>query len=138
MGRRKAREITFKCIYKLAYGQAVMESKDTEIFNITEDNDEEITGEDKIFIADLIAGISANLENIDVLILSKLKNWTKERIFKVDLAVLRMAVYELVYTDVPFKVAINESIEIVKKYGDDNSPSFVNGVLREIVSDREK
>lgn len=138
MGRRKAREITFKCIYKLAYGQAVMESKDTAIFNITEEIDEEITGDDKIFIADLIAGISTNLEKIDFLILSKLKNWTKDRIFKVDLAVLRMAVYELGFTEVPFKVAINESLEIVKKYGDDNSPSFVNGVLREIVSGREK
>jgi len=137
MGRRKAREISFKCIYKLAYGQAVMENKDTAIFNITEDNDEEVTGEDKIFIADLIEGISTNLENIDSLILSKLKNWTIDRIFKVDLAILRMAVYELEYTDVPFKVAINESIEIVKKYGDEKSPSFVNGVLREIVADRE-
>lgn len=138
MGRRKAREISFKCIYKLAYGQAVMESKDTAIFNITEESDEEVTGEDKIFIADLIQGISQNLEKIDELILSKLKNWSIDRIFKVDLAILRMSVYELEYTPVPFKVAINEAIEIVKKYGDDKSASFVNGVLREIISGREK
>ncbi len=138
MGRRKAREISFKCIYKLAYGQTVMENKDTAIFNITEDSDEEVTGEDKIFIAELIAGICSNLEAIDSLILSKLKNWTKERIFKVDLAILRMAAYEIKYTEVPFKVAINESIEIIKKYGDEKSVSFVNGVLREIVSDEEK
>lgn len=138
MGRRKAREITFKCIYKLGYGQPVTEGKDTEIFNITDDIDEEITGADKTFITDLIEGITDNLEKIDNNILSKLKNWTKERIFKVDLAVLRMAVYELDFTDVPFKVAINEALEIVKKYGNDKSSSFVNGVLREIVAGREK
>ena len=72
------------------------------------------------------------------MILAKLKNWSIERIFKIDLAILRLAVYEIHFMDnIPPKVAVNEAVELAKKYGNDASSNFVNGVLREIIKDRE-
>lgn len=85
-----------------------------------------------------MCGIKENEEKIDNMILAKLKNWSIERIFKIDLAILRLAVYELNFMDaIPPKVAINEAVELAKKYGNDASSNFVNGVLREIIKDRE-
>ena len=72
------------------------------------------------------------------MILAKLKNWSIERIFKIDLAILRLAVYEINFMEgIPQKVAVNEAVELAKKYGNDTSSNFVNGVLREIIKDRE-
>ena len=76
------------------------------------------------------------MNKIDEQILSKLKNWTIARIFKIDLAILRLAIYEIIYTDTPYKVAINEAVELAKKYGNDESYTFVNGVLREIAKEK--
>ena len=72
------------------------------------------------------------------MILAKLKTWSIERIFKIDLAILRIADYEINFMDgVPVKVAVNEAVELAKKYGNDASSNFVNGVLREIIKDKE-
>jgi len=57
--------------------------------------------------------------------------------FKINLVLLKLAIYEILYTDTPYKVAINEAIEIAKKYGDDSSPNFVNGILASIVKESE-
>ena len=77
-------------------------------------------------------------EDIDKMILSKLKNWTIDRIFKIDLAILRLAIYEIMYfEDMPVKVAANEAVELAKKYGNDSSQNFVNGVIREVIKEKE-
>ena len=136
MSRRKVRDMAFKYIYAMSYGK-----KDTQnvIDSILESYEEEITmleGEDKEFFDFLTTGVEQNLEEIDKSILSKLKNWTISRIFKIDLAVLRLAIYEVLYTEVPYKVAINEAVELAKKYGNDESYTFVNGVLREIAKEK--
>ena len=65
------------------------------------------------------------------------KDWKIERISKVDLVLLKLAIYEMLYTDTPYKVAINEVIEIAKRYGEDNSPNFINGILASIVKESE-
>ena len=86
----------------------------------------------------LLCGISEHEKEIDDMILAKLKNWSIERIIKIDLAILRLAVYEIAFTEgIPPKVAVNEAVELAKKYGNDASSNFVNGVLREILKDRE-
>lgn len=136
MSRRKVRDMAFKYIYAMSYGK-----NDTQnvIDSILESYEEEITmleGEDKEFFDFLTTGVEQNLEEIDKSILSKLKNWTISRIFKIDLAVLRLAIYEVLYTEVPYKVAINEAVELAKKYGNDESYTFVNGVLREIAKEK--
>ena len=134
MSRRRARDITFKYVYAMHFGQGNDEEiLDTIITSIEEDKKIPLEDDEKTFMDSAINGIKINLEEIDEIILSKLKNWTKQRIFKVDLAILRLAVYELLYDKtVPYKVVINEAVELAKKYGNDESYNFVNGVLGEI------
>ena len=60
-----------------------------------------------------------------------------ERISKINLVLLKLAIYEILYTETPFKVVINEAVELAKKYGDDTSPNFVNGILASIVKESE-
>lgn len=86
----------------------------------------------------LIAPIKENLEDIDKAITSAAPEWPLNNINRVDLAILRVATHELLYTDTPPKVAIDEAVEIAKKYGAENSSSFVNGVLGTILATIDK
>lgn len=138
MSRRKARDITFKYVYSTLYGES--ELQDTLESIITADSEElkSLSLEEKEYFDKVSCGIKENIEEIDSVILSKLKNWTIARIFKIDLAILRLATYEIMYfDDMPPKVAVNEAVELAKKYGNDASSNFVNGVLREIIKDKE-
>ncbi|MDE7425159.1 MAG: transcription antitermination factor NusB [Lachnospiraceae bacterium] len=79
------------------------------------------------------------LEEIDAIIESVSEGWKLKRMFKVDLAIMRLAVYEMKYDEeIPVSVAINEAVEIAKKYGQDSSPSFVNGILAKVADVIEK
>ena len=71
-----------------------------------------------------VLGIEKNLKS----------DWKIERISKIDLAILKLAIYEIKYKELPFKVVINEAVELAKKYGEDTSKNFVNGVLASIVN----
>ncbi len=84
----------------------------------------------------LLCGIKNNQQKIEEDIKTNLKeNWKIGRISKVNLSILKLAIYEIKYTQVPFKVAINEAVELAKKYGDENSKTFVNGILASIVKE---
>jgi N utilization substance protein B len=86
----------------------------------------------------LIEGTVNNLEKIDNMIKSKLKNWDFERISNIDKAVLRFSIFSLLFeNDVPDKVIINEAIEIVKKFGGKDSYKFINGILDAIKKTKE-
>ena len=81
-------------------------------------------------------GISNNRLAIDEKIKSHLKDWDFNRINKVDLAILRLAIYEICYIDdIPCKVSINEAVELSKAFGEESSSSFVNGILAEIIKE---
>ena len=83
-------------------------------------------------------GISQHQEDIDEKIKSHLKDWDFGRINKIDLALLRLAIYEICYEpDIPCKVSVNEAVELSKAYGEDSSSSFVNGILAEIIKEIE-
>ncbi len=71
----------------------------------------------------------AKREELDKIIENNLVDWTLSRISKTDLAILRLAFYEIVYLQQPFKVIINEAVELAKRYSPDKSPAFINGVL---------
>jgi len=94
--------------------------------------DGDIPGDIRGFSADLIEKTIAEIDNIDALIDKYSKNWELKRLSAVDKSILRMSIYELLYTSVPAAVAINEGIELAKIYGGDASGQFINGILDSI------
>ena len=89
----------------------------------------------RIFAEELVSGVMENRDEIDKKIVEKSKNWALSRMAKVDLNILRLAFYELMFReDIPRKVTINEAIEIAKKFGTDDSPAFINGMLDEMAA----
>lgn len=95
--------------------------------------------EDVAYIQDKFHNILETLEKIDPLIEDISEGWKLKRMCKVDLAIMRLAVYEMKYDEeIPVSVAINEAVEIAKKYGQDSSPSFVNGILAKVADVIEK
>lgn len=135
MSRKKARDNAFKCVYELEFGMS--ESLDKILENCYEDNDNK--PDEKEYIEMVLKGVKENLEEIDNIILSKLKNWSLERIAKIDLAILRLAIYEINYMDdIPVKVSANEAVELAKTYGNNDSKSFVNGVIAKVIESKEE
>ena len=89
------------------------------------------------FLSQLVRGVLSNLEVIDSNISKYLENWNIERLGLTDQAIIRIATYELVYTDTPNLVCINEAIELSKKYSDEKVSKMINGVLDKIYHERE-
>jgi N utilization substance protein B len=133
MDRTQIREQAFKLIYSLEIQKTDKLKEAIDLF--IEAN--EITSQKAIdYIEDAILGIEDNKKEIDSKIEQNLKQeWKIERISKIDLSILRLAIYEILYKEVPFKVAINEAVELAKKYGEDASKKFVNGILASVVKD---
>lgn len=89
------------------------------------------------FLSILVNGVIDNLEDIDKGITKYLENWNIERLGLTDQAIIRIATYELLYTDTPNLVCINEAIELSKKYSDEKVSKMINGVLDKIYHERE-
>ena len=89
------------------------------------------------FLTSIINGVIGNLERIDNSISKYLENWNIERLGLTDQAIIRIATYELLYTDTPNLVCINEAIELSKKYSDEKVSKMINGVLDKIYHERE-
>ncbi|MCJ8006789.1 transcription antitermination factor NusB [Lederbergia wuyishanensis] len=86
-----------------------------------------------LFLQNLVEGTLKNLQEIDQEISKHLENWSIDRLSKVDVNILRLAIYEIKFSiDVPENVAINEAIEVAKKFGDDKSGKFINGILSKV------
>ncbi len=135
MSRKKARDNAFKCIYELEFGRDENLNKILE--NCYEENDNK--PDEMEYIEMVLKGVKENLAEIDSIILSKLKNWSIERIAKIDLAILRLAIYEIIYVeDIPEKVSANEAVELAKTYGNNDSKSFVNGVIAKVIESKEE
>ena len=126
-------EKKFKLIYSL---EIQKQNELEEVIELYEQSNEITDQKAKVYIKDTVFGIEKNREDILEQIEKNLKtDWKLERISKIDLAILKLAIYELKYTDIPFKVAINEAVELAKKYGEDSSKNFVNGILASIVKE---
>ena len=108
----------------------------TEVIADTDSNEK--TKLDSPFLKDIINGVINNQKDIDIYIRKYMTNWDIERLGPTDQAIIRIAVYELVYTDTPNLVCINESIEIAKKYSDDKVVKMINGVLDKIYHEEEE
>lgn len=130
MNRREIRETSMKLLYEISingyeYSQAIENFKEN-----SEDETEKIQDNDIEYIKDLLKGIYDNLDEIDKNIEKYLINWKLERLSKIDLAILRICTYEMLFMpDIPDTVSINEGIELAKKYSADKSAAFINGVL---------
>ncbi len=134
MGRKKARDNAFKCVYQLEFSK---DRKVDEILNFCYEENENENDEIE-YISKAVNGVKNNIEDIDKIILENLKNWTIDRIAKIDLAIIRLAIYEIIYEkDIPVKVSANEAVELAKEYGNNDSKSFVNGILAKVIKDKE-
>lgn len=135
MNRSAMREEAFKMIYSMQIQK--VENKEEQIELYIESNNIN-NKEAQEYIKDVALGIEEYQEKIDNQIKQNLKeNWKIERISKIDLSILRLAIYEIEYKEIPYKVAINEAVELAKKYGEDTSKNFVNGILASIVKEEK-
>ncbi len=133
MGRRQARECAVQFLYSSDFNKNEGLEEMLEDFFDTGLQDT-LNANDKKFAEEIIRGTLEQLQNIDELIQNNTTGWAKDRIAKVDLAVLRLALYEIEYRDdIPDSVAIDEAVELAKKYSTDESGGFVNGVIGKIV-----
>ncbi len=131
MNRRKARENAFIAIFSASFGP--IRAKEAAL-GLAEVSD--IESDD--FSRSIVEAYDNNAEFIDEKIKENLRDWKFERLSKISVAVLRLAISELYYAgDNPSSVVINEAVEIAKQYGDDNDYQFVNGVLSAIQKNRE-
>ena len=134
MKRTETRELAFRLIYSIEI-QKNMDEEQVELF-LQENEIEEKAEID--YIKQIFNGIKENKEEILSLIENNLKEkWSVDRISKIDFAILEVAIFELIYSKLPYKVVINEAVELAKKYGNDNSKSFVNGILASIVKEKK-
>ncbi|MDN6626337.1 MAG: transcription antitermination factor NusB [Pisciglobus halotolerans] len=136
--RREIREKALQTLFQLSVNKEL--SKEIAMIQALEsDQDDEVTEEEiPAYLRFLVIGVLENQELIDQKIQSCLEKWSINRLAKTDLLIMRIAVFEIVYVeDVPDRVALNEALEITKRYSDDKSRKFVNGVLANIVKDEK-
>lgn len=133
MKRSAIRELAFQLIYSLEIQKEEKLEDQIELYlecNEVEEN------EAKEYIKDAVIGINENIKEIQELIQKNLKaDWQLDRISKIDLSLLKLAIYEIKYKKIPYKVAINECLELSKKYGEESSKNFVNGILASVVKE---
>ena len=133
MKRSAIRELAFQLIYSLEIQKHEDLEEQIELYlecNEVEEN------EAKEYIKDAVYGIKDNINEIQKLIEKNLKaDWKIDRISKIDLSLLKLAIYEIKYKKIPYKVAINECLELSKKYGEESSKNFVNGILASVVKE---
>lgn len=139
MPRRLARMKAFQFLY----GQGFCEAKNQQelenafiVFPDKESTLEKPTCEG--FVWELISGVWNNIQKLDTIIQKHTKNWRLDRVGRVELGLLRLSVYEMLFRDdIPLKVAINEALELNKQFGEEQSRAFLNGVLDAVAKDIE-
>ena len=133
MTRTQTRQLAFELLYSLEIQKVTKEEQEEQInlfLEGQEKNDEKV----REYILDIVKGITNNAEEIQNLISKNLKEkWELSRISKINLTILKLAIYEMVYNKLPYKIVVNEAVELAKKYGEDTSPAFVNGILANII-----
>lgn len=127
MGRRELREQIFKLLFRVEFNAREDMPEQEKLFFEDENTADE---ESERYILKKYEDIVSRLDIIDEMINKETKGWATSRMGKVDLTLIRLAIYEIKYDDeIPTGVAINEAVELAKKFGQDNSPGFINGVL---------
>lgn len=131
MNKSEIREEMFKLIYSLE----VQKSEDLNQINIFLDNGEFKEVEKNKIKDDVLKIISLESEISEEISKNLKSDWNISRISKINMSILKIAIYEVIYKKLPYKISINEAVELAKKYGDETSASFINGVLASVVKD---
>lgn len=132
MTRREIRENVFKMLFRVEFHSVEELSEQMSLF---QEELDQIKEEDLTYIREKCQKIIDSLPELDGIINEKSTGWKTSRMSKVDLSIIRLAVYEIKKEDdIPDKVAINEAVELAKKYGTDDSSAFVNGILAKFVA----
>ena len=133
MKRRELRQHIFELLFRVEFNPAGEMEEQLTLFFEALKGEREITEQDEAYIREKYEKIAENLPALDARINEAAQGWNTARMGKVELTILRLAVYEMLFDeDVPKGVAIDEAVEIAKKFGQDNSGGFVNAILAKI------
>ena len=128
MSRRTLREQIFKLLFRIEFNNTEEMKQQCDFF--FEDSDNQVSEEEMLLIQKKFDQIMEHISNIDQMINDKARGWSIQRMGKVDLTIIRLAVYEILFDDdIPTSVAINEAVDLAKKFGQEESSGFINGVL---------
>lgn len=130
MSRKAARRYAFELIFQLPFHSEFDPVSALDIY--PEDNLPRINESERCFVTETITGVCRHLDVIDGQISDNSNDWSLDRINRVDLAALRLAAYEILFTDTPIGISINEAVELAKIYSGEQSASFVNGILAKV------
>jgi transcription antitermination protein NusB len=128
--RRGARQKAFQCLYGLDFRNVTPSDALVRSFEHFFEEGEPLPERERDFALEILRGVVEHREEIDAVISTFSQHWRLERIAKIELGILRIAVFEMIHRpDIPLKVSINEAVELSKSFGDENSRSFINGIL---------
>lgn len=128
MGRRASRETAMKLLYQLE----IQKTDRNEQINMALE-DESLTGRDREYIKGIVDGVHQKTSVLDSIIEKKATGWKINRLSKIDLSILRIGIYEILYRkDIPYSVSVNEAVELSKKYSNEDAGAFVNGLLAKV------
>lgn len=128
VNRKMAREMAVRFLFQIEFQKNNIKEQVEDFLDSVE-----IEDYDKDYFLEIINGVINSLKEIDEIIESKAKGWTMDRIAKMDLPILRVAIYEMKHReDIPVGVSINEAVELAKKFGSDDSSRFINGLLGQV------
>jgi len=131
MNRRKSRETAMKLLFEMSINK---ENYEDIIENFKENTDVDLKDLDMAYITKVLVGVHENGKEIDKNIEKHLIKWKLNRLSKMNLAILRISTYEILFEEeIPGKVSVNEGIELAKIYGEDSSPAFINGILAKML-----
>ncbi len=131
MGRRASREAAMKLLYQL---EIQKDDRSEQIETALEDGS--LTDNDKKYIRSIVDGVEEKTALLDCIIEKYAMGWKISRLSKIDLSVLRIGIYEILFReDIPFSVSVNEAVELAKKYSNEDAGAFVNGLLAKVSKD---
>lgn len=129
--RSRAREVALQVLYAVDLNPEQLKSQTDEFLASRLHDNIELIG----FSSQLLVGVRRNQQQLDSELAARTQNWSLDRMAATDRNILRLAAFEILYTDTPGRVAINEALELAKRYGSSQSPQFVNGVLDRVLHD---
>lgn len=139
MNRSELRENIFKLLFVGEFNRKEEMPEQLSLYFDTLEGEQELSGKDQKYMQEKYQHICDHLESIDELLNRLSSGWKTSRMSKVDLNILRLAVYEMKYdADIPVGVAINEAVEIAKRFGGEESASFINGILGKVADEMEE